>query len=387
MLKICRLYDKTSASKYYYVRIADGKAWLLPCTSSRLLKLALAIYQPVGLKGRGFKLLFPYLASNKGFRRLIGQYMQVLVVDVSLRAEFIEWIDEVFRVRDPILSFYMGYPNIISKSTCQVGDRELNILGYAKFSDETTGCEMIKAEAGFLERYGDNKAGIPQRLAFRTDLLGLTILAQTTIKTTQRSKEGCMLNQKHIDFLQQLLDKTRVTMNYKATDYYANQQHYMATVLSYATLEDQKVIRAAVDIINRRLGYAEVTFSVAHRDFKPFNLCFADGQIMVFDWELVAYEYPPFYNWFDFVTFGLKTSRITVEKIYTALETHIMDLENRYPDYSRDLLELYCLMYQTDTTLLTLSLNPESDAREEAALLREIIKFGSFNSFYPKPLA
>ena len=208
MLTICQLGDDTVGSKYYYIRISDGKSWLFPYVSSRLLKLALAIYQPVGLRGWGFKLMFPYLASNMVFQRLIGKFVQIAIVDVSLRTEFTEWIDEVFQVKDPILSFYMGYPNIIRKSACQVGDRETHILGYAKFSNESTGCEMIGVEADFLRLHGDRKAGIPHRLAFRTDLLGLTILAQTTIKTIHDSGKCNILSQQHIEFLQQLRDRT-----------------------------------------------------------------------------------------------------------------------------------------------------------------------------------
>lgn len=374
MLTICQPCHDEAGSKYYYIKISDGKSWLFPYASSRLLKLALAIYQPVGLKGWGFKLMFPYLASNRVFQRFIGSFMRVAIVDVSLRAEFTEWIHEVFHVKEPILSFYLGYPNIIRKSTCQVGDRELNILGYAKFSDESTGCEMIGAEAGFLGLYGDGKAGIPHRLAFRTDLLGLTILAQTTIKTLHDSRKSNILSHQHMEFLQQLRERTKVTMKYMDTGYYLNQQQYMETVLGNSTHEDRVKIRAAADIINSKLGDARVSFSVAHRDFKPPNICFADGRIMVFDWELVAYEYPPFYDIFSFVTFGWRTAGISAEKIWDAAENYMADLVIRYTDYTQETLELYYLMYQLDTTLLSLSLNPETPIHNEIRLIKEITK-------------
>lgn len=374
MQTICRLGDTGDSRKYYYVRGTNGKAWLFPCASFRVLKVALAIYQPVVTKGRGFKVLFPYLASNRFFRKFIGRYFQVAIVDIGLRDEFTDWVEGVFQIRDPILSFYLGYPNIMRKSTCQVSDEKSNILGYAKFSDDIIGSNMIRVEADFLEHY-EEVDGIPERLDFRNDLLGLTILAQTTIKTKHDTEKGNTLNQQHMMFLQQLREKTKVTINYRSSRYYLNQQYYLETVLVNTTLEDREIIRAATDIINSRLGDTEVTFSVAHRDFKPPNICFADGQIMVFDWELVAYEYPPFYDLFEFITLDWRNQRMPAKKIWEAVESYIADhLVTRYTDYNQDTLALYFLMFQIDRTSLWLSLNPGKSIHRDTALIEEIIK-------------
>lgn len=381
MQRVCQLGDTADRRKYYYIRGANGKAWLLPCASCRMLKVALAIYQPVANEGLGFKLLFPYFASNRYFRKLIGRYIQVAIVDISLRDEFMAWVEGVFQIRDPILSFYLGYPNIMRKSTCQVSDEKSNILGYAKFSDDTIGSNMIRGEADFLQHYAQKVDGIPERLDFRNDLLGLTILAQTTIKTGHESERVNVLNQQHMRFLQQVREKTMVTMNYRSTKYYLNQQHYLETVLVDTTVEDIEIIRAATDIINSMLGDREVAFSVAHRDFKPPNICFADGRIMVFDWEVASNEYPPFYDLFEFVTLDWRNQRMPAKKIWGAVKTYIADhLVTRYTDYTLDALVLYFLMFQIDRTLLWLSLNPGRSIHEDTALIDEIIESNIFDS-------
>ncbi len=381
MQTICQVGDTADRRKYYYIRGTNGKAWLFPCASFRVLKVALAIYQPVVNKGRGFKLLFPYFASNRFFRKLIGRYIQVAIVDISLRDEFKAWVEDVYQIRDPILSFYLGYPNTMRKSTCQVSDKKSNILGYAKFSDDTVGSNMIRMEADFLQHYAEKVDGIPKRLDFRNDLLGLTILAQTTIKTRHDSERVNVLNQQHMSFLQQMREKTKFTMNYRSTRYYLNQQHYLETVLGNTTVEYIEIIRAATDIINSRLGDTEVAFSVAHRDFKPPNICFADGRIMVFDWEVASNEYPPFYDLFEFVTLDWRNQRMPAKKIWSAVETYIADhLVARYTDYTQDTLALYFLMFQTDRTLLWLSLNPGKSIHEDTALIEEIIKCQGFDS-------
>ena len=374
MQTICCFEDTADKRKYYYIRGKNGKAWLFPCASFRVLKVALAIYQPVVNKGKGFKLLFPYFASNRFFRKLIGKYIQVAVVEICLREEFKAWVEQVFRIANPVLSFYLGYPNIIRKSTCQVSDEKSNILGYAKFSDDTVGSNMIRVEADFLQQYTEKVDGIPRRLDFRSDLLGLTILAQTTIKTRNDSERVNILNQQHLRFLQQLREKTKVTMNYRNTRYYLNQQHYLETALVNTAIEDAEIIRTATEIINNRLGDTEVAFSLAHRDFKPPNICFANGRIMVFDWEVASNEYPPFYDQFEFVTLDWRNQRMPAKKIWGAVETYIADhLVPRYTDYTQDMLALYFLMFQTDRTLLWLSLNPGKLIHEDTALIEEII--------------
>jgi len=199
-------------------------------------------------------------------------------------------------------------------------------------------------------------------------------LAQTTIKTLHDSRKSNILSQQHMEFLQQLRDKTKLTINYQSTGYYLNQQNYLATVLTNSTPENGEIIRVAADIINSRLGDREVTFSTAHRDFKPPNICIVAGRIMVFDWELVAYEYPPFYDIFSFVTFGWRTAGMSAEKIWDAAENYMADLVIRYTDFTQETLELYYLMYQLDTTLLSLSLNPEAPIHNELRLIKEITK-------------
>lgn len=374
MQRVCQLGDNGNSRKYYYIRGANGKAWLLPCASFRVLKVALAIYQPVATKGLGFKLLFPYFASNWFFQKLIARYIQLAIVDISLREEFTAWVEKVFEIRDPIMSFYLGYPNIMRKSTCQITDEKLNIWGYAKFSDDTVGSNMIRGEADFLQHYAGMVDGIPRRLDFRNDLLGLTILAQTTIKTRHDSERVNVLNHEHMRFLQQLRDKTLVTMNYKSTKYYLNQQHYLETVLVDTTVEDIEIIRAATNIINNRLGDTDVAFSVAHRDFKPNNICFAGGQIMVFDWEVASNEYPPFYDLFEFITLDWRNQRTPAKKIWDAVESYIADhLVTLSTEYTSDVLAFYFLMFQVDRTFLWLSLNPGKSIHEDTALIEAII--------------
>lgn len=381
MWKVCQRCDSADRHKYYYIRIADGKAWLFPRASSEVLKAALAIFQPVALKGRGFKRLFPYFASSRIFRKLVNKYIQVIIVDINLRTEFMDWVEEVFQVKEPIVSFYLGYQNVNRKSTCQVIDKKYDILGYIKFADEINSSSMIRVEADFLEHYGEKLVGIPERLDFRNELLGLTILAVTTIKTRHNSREVNILSQQHMGFLQQLREKTIITMNYRDTRYYLNQQEYLDTVLNNTAIEDGEIIRAAADIIERRLGDAEVAFSMAHRDFKPSNICFADGQIMVFDWELYVNEYPPFYDLFDFVTLGWRITRMPADKFWVAVEDYIAtDLVTLYPDYTQDALELYFLMYQMDRTLLLLSLEPGSSIHNETAIIEAIAKSHMYDS-------
>lgn len=373
LAEICTLSDTKDAKKYCYFRISDGKSWLLPCSSYQELKVGLAIYQPVGIKGIGFKALMPYLRSNKVFTSFIKKSMRLEIVAVSFRREFIDWITAVFNIEDPLLSFYLGMPSTIRKTTCQVSGKYPKILGYVKFSCDSNASHMIDVEADFLKKGWHNYKGIPVLLAHEAGFLNaLTISAQTTNKTLKSSYTS-VLTEQHLDFQRQLSEKTQVTLRYKSTQYFRNQQAYLKALENYTFAETKRTIECAVDVINREMQDSVVTFFAAHRDFKPFNICFTTGQILVFDWELVSEEYPPFYDIFGYLKFAMIIKKLAAEKSLTEMDTFFEKLNKEYEQYDSDTLKLYYLMYLTDSILLKLNLNPDSEAHKETDLIKAVL--------------
>ena len=53
---------------FYKIQNADGKCWLMP---RRDVRMAMALYQPSGWKGRLLKQLFPYVHWSKVVRRVL----------------------------------------------------------------------------------------------------------------------------------------------------------------------------------------------------------------------------------------------------------------------------------------------------------------------------
>jgi hypothetical protein len=370
MQMICDSSNVEDSNKYYYIKHANGRCWLVPCSSYRELRVALAMYQPLTFKGVGFKRLFPYLASNKAFQK----NTKVGILKISFRKEFLDWVEEVFETRNPLISIFQGSPGVHRKITFQVSDQNLNILGYIKFTSDLAVAELISAEADFLTQLSGKNLAVPFLIGYEKDFLnGLTIMAQTT-KKTLKSNTARVLNQQHFDFQRQLFEKTKVTMKYCNTQYFNNKENYLLDLYRLQNMEDKRIITLAVDVINRKLKDSVVTFSVSHRDFTPPNTCFTNGRIFVFDWEYAACEYPPFYDLFAFITFTtIQKGGMSEEKILHEIEKLIKTIQKQYKGYDTDLIKLYYLMFLIDMTFVSLSKGLDIKAQSWIGLVRKVI--------------
>ena len=351
MKMICDFSNIANSNNFYYIKNPGERYWVLPCSSSMGLKAAHAIYQPLTVKGTGFKCLFPYFASYKVFQKLT----KVEIVKIGFRMEFLDWVDKVFETRDPLFSFFLGTPGVYRKTIVQVSDKNFNILGYIKFTSDLKIAELIKNEADFLTYLSDKELAAPKLLGYEKDFLtGLTMMAQTTKKTLKACSTS-VLNQKHFDFQRQLYEKTKVTMKYGNTQYFKNQQKYLHVLKGWKKIENKRVITSAIDKINQKLKNSAVTFSAAHRDFTYTNICFIDSKIFVFDWEYAVHEYPPFYDLFCFIAhIILQNDRISVDKAFNEIETLIKIIQKQCKGFDMDSIKLYSLMFLTDAIFVWL---------------------------------
>jgi hypothetical protein len=290
-------------------------------------------------------------------------------------------VDEVFETRDPHFSFFMGTPGVYRKTILQVSDRNLNILGYVKFTIDLKIAELIRNEADFLTYLSGKELAVPMLIRYEKDFLnGLTIIAQTT-KKTLKSCGTSVLNQQHFDFQRQLFEKTKVTMKYNNTQYYKNQQMHLHALKGWKNIKNKLIMISAINIINQKLKDSVVTFSAAHRDFTFTNICFKYKQIFVFDWEYATCEYPPFYDLFCFISFNiLQDDKIAEEKTLTEIETLIKTLQKQYKDYDNDSIKLYFLMYLTDAIFVLLNRGLENYIQSSVNLIKKVISTVSSNT-------
>ena len=344
---------------FYKIQNADGKCWLMPM---RDVRMAMALYQPSGWKGRLLKQLFPYLHWSKVVRKML----KIEVVEYDLSEELREVICRAFGVDDFRYSVFCGTPSVHQKTTMQVwrGDK---ILGYVKLTESEEVRMLFEREANFLKeiivnsqqstvnsqqiltpsatlvplRQGDNIEG--QQLLGQVPMVemvrcgALFVLLQTTRKTL-KSKVVHEWGALQENFLKRLYDAAAKEMVWEESDL-AKSLELLKTHLDWLPdgVDRIKILEQIDDVVGKYRG-TMVDYSAYHGDFTPWNMFVEKGELFVFDWEYVGKSYP---KGLDRYHFWMQTAIFEKHWGVEELEEYIGSAEGKWID--RDMLKLYLL--------------------------------------------
>ncbi len=361
----------TRSKSYYFIENSEGKSWIIPHGTSKNIKVALEIYQPSNLKGKLFKLLFPYLAKSNKLTKELG----ISIVKLNFKSEFLDWMKEVFQSTDLNFTFFQGTPSSHRKSTIQVSDKQSNILGYIKLSTSSEVSKLIENESDFLRRLSEMDLNIPELLGCKQSFLGeISIMIQSTKKKIH-STTSSFLKEAHFEFENELFEKSKKKSDYSQTKYFMNQNKYVKVLDELNDVKIKNELKSIKETLDNKYMNTQVEFSISNRDFTPWNMCFTDKKLFVFDWEYASEEYPRFYDLFHFFTQNsLLVDKLTDDNIILGVEKLLKVLEKKYREYSFETLESFYLMYLLDITLFYLNRDPNKKDLRWVGLMNKIKK-------------
>ena len=270
--------------KWYKISNADGKVWIMP---SNNLKTGLELYQPSGTKGKLLKRFFPYLHHFKPVRDKCG----AITSDYALNDKLSGLAERIFKTDKLEFSIFEGTPSVHQKTTIQIFKGQ-KILGYAKISDKPEIVELFKKEKDFLGRLVDSGVrNIPKPLYFG-DLDNDSFLFIQDTQKILKSKSPENWTIQHENFLKELRDKSLQEIKFEITSLYDSLAYLYKNLPRLPDDVSPSKIKDSIDDILRVYSGKNVSFSVYHADFTPWNMFMNGENLFVFDWEYSSRYYP-----------------------------------------------------------------------------------------------
>ncbi len=289
------------------------------------MKLGSVIYQPIKAKGIIFKWLLPYVYRLKKIRKFVN----ACTVDVSLDSEVDTCLQELLNVDGFEFSIYCGTNSVIKKPCMQIF-KDGKILAYCKVSRNKEVVETFKKEKVILD-YLEEKGvdNVPKCLSCQPINNDDYLFLQST-KKTLNSYSVYEFSDVHWKFLKQITDKTKRSIPFEESDFSKNLdnlEHY----LHLFSPEDIVFLKAELARIRGAYQNKVCEFAAYHGDFTAANMFVEKGELFVFDLEYAELTFPPYLDWFCFLT---QTARFK----YGKNESEICDLFQT----KRHEIEPYC---------------------------------------------
>ena len=288
------ILDFTGSGRFYRFGNTDGKYWIVPV---HRMRTALNLYQPSGIKGKLVKALLPCLHWMAPVRKAI----KAQTVKCRLNSELHNLLCKVFDVQDIEFAIFEGTPSVHQKITMQLSQGN-RILGYCKLSDSKEIKELFEKECGILERLCKcGVTGIPKALYCGTLSSGTHIFVQSTEKQAS-SKVVHEWSALQEEFLAQMHEKTKATLQFEGSDYYTTLTELEEHLEWLPQNMDCSIVAKAINTVKESLCGAVVECSASHGDFTPWNMFANKDKLFVFDFEYAAMTYPAGIDRYHFFT-------------------------------------------------------------------------------------
>jgi hypothetical protein len=277
------------ASPYAGLKVRTG-AWIVVPRTDRIPRDGLAFYNPQRLRGRLAKRLLHY---GLWFTPTIHLNDDAVA---DLEAALGDCLGGI-----PIRCvFYFRSPGLFSKTIALALNEEGRAVAYVKLGSNVETNVTIAHEGHVLDRLAqvpEFRDRIPRVLA-RTVWRGFPALL-LSVGPSKQLPRG--FGRVHRAFLHELQHATIWRGELRDS---AMWKTMVARFESIAPLKEQRWrdrYAWVLQQISERIGGAILPFSLAHRDFVPWNIhANDDGDLFVFDWELASDQCAPAWDFFHF---------------------------------------------------------------------------------------
>lgn len=287
--------------KYIKVGNKDGKIWILPTAD---LSMAFNLYQPSAVKGRILKRWLPILYPIPFISNVLEKLLNIEPCCYEIKEELASSIEKAFteEISSLSLALFLGTPSVHRKMTIQIS-KQKTILGYCKYTEDEQIKEIFMREKFILDKL--NNAGVDgvPRCLFCGEIADNCWAFIQSTKKTRNSVITHTLSEKHVSFLRDLYEKTKIECQYSNTEYHRLIKKFSSQLMKdefFSIQEKEKYISA----VGKTDGYysGQYEFCAFQADFTPWNMFEENEKLFVFDWEYAKLLFPPFLDLFHFFT-------------------------------------------------------------------------------------
>ena len=285
------LWEGKLKKQYIKINNSENKIWILPVKN---LQCAFALYQPTSKRGNMIKKWLPLLMHIPVIKWVVMSALHIENINYSISNDICREIETCFKEYDfeeLSLAFFLGTPSVHQKVTIQIAEKG-NILGYCKISDKAEIWEMFQHEKQILDYLHKKEViGIPRCLFCGQVSENKYAFIQTTKKSIS-SKMFCELKDVHIQFVTEMITKTKQVCTFEDTDYYERLIwiENNVEILSRKNLETRG-IEKIIHVIKKYFNDVK-EYSVYHGDFTPWNVIVESNELFAFDFEYAKKTYP-----------------------------------------------------------------------------------------------
>lgn len=279
--------------RYWRIANGEGKVWLMP---RKNVRVALALYQPSGWRGKAMKMLLP-LAS--AFPERLTPFP---VLECELESPIREKLERIFAGKKLEWAVFEGTPSVHQKQVIQVFSGQ-EILAYCKISTKADIINLFAQEAELLhELRMKGISSIPSCLYLGpVGNEGKQMLVLSTEKTIH-SKVPYGWSVAQQTFVDELQAKTARMIPFEECDL----SRAIALLRErYALLPeciDKERLGQALEYSENLCHGKILKCAVMHGDFTPWNMTVEKGHLFVFDWEYAFRSCPVGLDRYHFFT-------------------------------------------------------------------------------------
>lgn len=294
-----------------------GKIWIMPENGVRG---AMDMYQPVSRVGKMLKnkVIKKHKTPFFAFKSKIEE------VNFDLNEDIKKQLEEALGISDFYVATYMGDSSYTQndKAVLQVYSDD-EIYAYVKVTMNEENAKRLKKEADVLNYLKSNDLDIIPRVIALELNSEVKMLIQSTKRTMGQEVE-LIFDNKIIDVVQKIKNKTAHNIDYKDSDLYERIE-YLKRNLDAFNQDQQLVIKEAIKKVEESsLG----EYSLYHGDFTPWNIYYYKGNVNVFDFEYCCKSMPSYMDIFHYITqMSLLGKRDTAQCVMMEYEKHFKLIE------------------------------------------------------------
>lgn len=284
------LEENVQGEPHIILNNSEGKEWIFPVDN---VAVGMNIYQPSSWKGKMVKRVLPTLQKYP----LILTKLHIDVKNMRLDGQIKQYL-QILLGENIEYSVFLGTPSPNQKVTMQI-NRGQDCFAYVKISEKKHIMEYFQKEYNllqFLEKAG--MRGVPKAIGLK-QIDNCLIFVQSGDKSGKES-EAAHFGSQHIEFLQELYQKTRVIKPFAETEYSRNLID-LQKLIGYFGKEEEGIFQKSIKKV-RDFFSKETVFYLYHGDFTPWNMYLKKNCLQVFDFEYAKREYPQFLDIFHFYT-------------------------------------------------------------------------------------
>jgi thymidylate kinase len=366
-----------------YIALPSKKIcrWIIPYKPMFATK-AWDIYLPYSYYGKIYKLIMKTLAKLGLYKLFIRNKINIKTTNSEQALLFKKYIVNVFKRDDFILAISTGTPGPYRKITAMIVAYDGEILGYVKIGETDLAIKRIKNEAeklkqivkGYSFKNGKNIDIIIPKNLYEGELENAYFLIQSPVPFKGQSGSR-YFNDDYNKILQIFIDNTLVKKRFIDSEFFNSLKSGINNyILSY-----RELLQKCLNYLEKHIGNQEITFTLSHGDFAPWNMLWSKDKkkVFIFDWESSCFEAPAGIDMIHFIFMtGFLTKNLRGEKLlkYCINPKHFEYLDDRVKSL---LLDKKCLLL---IYLLKMTVDEDSQqilcksAVERRQLIKKIIE-------------